>query len=590
MGRRTFGWIQNPASIDNLRNTVGIFVKGSESHHRLVKEKIPFLVEHDLALDPDQMLEWARKLDKEDIELSYDELKGKGAGSDGRNNAKCCGLVQAAITAQKTITVTDSTGVGVSIKKPYTDDWTADGFLRWAISIGLLDYDSQKDSCRISESGRRFVEAGEDGEVKEILGEAYLSYPPAVRILSLLKEQGHLTKFELGRNLGFIGEAGFTSIPQNIWVSGYCDETDPGKKAKIRSDDEGSSDKYARMICGWLCGIGWARRVPKNVCESYGGRNYTCEIGQSYVITMEGMRNLKKAYGKSRSRRIPKIVFFEMLATKTHDAQYVRFRRAHIIKYTGVKERTPEEIRDYLSSKGIHESVSCIRDDIEGMKRIGLNFTESRGRYSLADEIRNLEIPVSVAADKTEVSVIKDRVRDKLTALDHKYLTLIDLSFGGRDTDRDFEIQTMDLLTNELEYRGKRLGDTRKPDGIVYYGSKGLIIDNKAYSGGYALPRGQADEMVRYLQENKDRNPARNPNQWWNAFDSAVDQFYFVFISSVFKGKFKDRLDEIHISTGVKGAVLNSENLLYLADRLKNGTITYEDSFALFDGNGEISF
>ena len=61
MGRRTFGWIQNPASIDNLRNTVGIFVKGSESHHRLVNEKIPFLVEHDLALDPDQMLEWARK-------------------------------------------------------------------------------------------------------------------------------------------------------------------------------------------------------------------------------------------------------------------------------------------------------------------------------------------------------------------------------------------------------------------------------------------------------------------------------------------------------------------------------------------------
>ena len=134
------------------------------------------------------------------------------------------------------------------------------------------------------------------------------------------------------------------------------------------------------------------------------------------------------------------------------------------------------------------------------------------------------------------------------------------------------------------------MGDTKKNDGIDYYVSNGQIIDNKAYSGGYALPRGQADEMVRYLQENKDRNPARNPNQWWNAFDSAVDQFYFVFISSVFKGKFKDRLDEIHISTGVKGAVLNSENLLYLADRLKNGTITYEDSFALFDGNGEISF
>ena len=588
MAQRTFGWIQNPSSVENLKNTVGILVSGSKVQEDLINNKIPFLIEYNLASNPAVLLEYAKRLSSGAVELPYEELKGKGAGSEGRKNAKCSGIVQAVITAQKSITVTNNAGESITVKKPYTDDWTADGFLRWAISIGLLEYDNDKDTCKVTEIGERLVNAESDEETNEILGEAYLSYPPVVRVLNLLKEGGHLTKFEIGRNLGFIGEAGFTSIPQNIWVAGYCDESDPTKKSKIRSDEEGSSDKYARMICGWLCGIGWVQRTPKTVEVSYGGNDYSCEIGQSYVITMEGLRNLKKAYGTSKLKRVPKIVFFEMLATKTQDVQYVRLRRAHIIKYTNIKERSLEQIQEYLKNKGIEESISCIKDDIDGLVGIGLTFTESRGQYKLVDEICNLEIPVSIVATKTDVSIIKDRVRERLSNLDHKYLTLIDLSFGGNDTDRDFEIQTIDLLTNELKYNGKRLGDTRKPDGIIYYNENGLIIDNKAYSEGYSLPRAQADEMVRYLQENNDRNPARNPNEWWNEFDSRVNKFNFVFISSLFKGRVEERLNEISISTGVNGAVLNSENLLYLAEGQKSGAIGYSDSFGMFDKNQEI--
>lgn len=588
MAKRTFGWIQNPSSTENLKNTVGIFVNGSNIHYDLIHRRIPFLIECDLAADPEKLLKYVSTLKCEDIVLPYDALKGKGAGAAGRKNAKCSGLVQAVITAQKTITITKSNGERDTIKKPYTDDWTADGFLRWAISIGLLEYDNQTDTCKISDLGRRFVLADTEEETNDILGEAYLSYPPAVRILQLLKEEGHLTKFEIGSRLGFIGEAGFTSIPQNIWVAGYCEETDPEKRKKIRSDEEGSADKYARMICSWLCGIGWVQRTAKTVKESYGGVDYECEIGQAYVITMEGLKNLKKAYGTSKSKRVPKIVFFEMLATKTHDIQYVRLRRAHILKYINAKERSLEQIQSYLKTKGIEESVSCIKDDLSGLAGIGLTIVESRGQYKLADQICNLEIPEDIPVGKTDVSIIKDQVRDKLTSLDHRYLTLIDLAFGGKDTDRDFEIQTIDLLTNELNFKGKRLGDTRKPDGIIYYKNHGLIIDNKAYSEGYSLPRAQADEMVRYLQENNERNPARNPNEWWTEFGSDVNEFNFVFISSSFKGKFQERLNEICASTGIKGAVLNSENLLYLADKIKEGTIPYEAAFSYFDCNDEV--
>ena len=40
----------------------------------------------------------------------------------------------------------------------------------------------------------------------------FLSYPPFVRLLSLLSENECMTKFEIGCQLGFIGEAGFTSV------------------------------------------------------------------------------------------------------------------------------------------------------------------------------------------------------------------------------------------------------------------------------------------------------------------------------------------------------------------------------------------
>ena len=51
-----------------------------------------------------------------------------------------------------------------------------------------------------------------------------------------------------------------------------------------------------------------------------------------------------------------------------------------------------------------------------------------------------------------------------------------------------------------------------------------MIIDNKAYGKGYSLPIKQADEMYRYLEENKERNEKINPNRWWKVFDEGRDR------------------------------------------------------------------
>ena len=59
-------------------------------------------------------------------------------------------------------------------------------------------------------------------------------------------------------------------------------------------------------------------------------------------------------------------------------------------------------------------------------------------------------------------------------------------------------------------------------------------------------------------------------------------------MSSFFKGRFTDQLAYISkTQANIKGAVLNVENLLYLAEVLKTGKLSYSDFFNLF-ANEEI--
>ena len=104
-------------------------------------------------------------------------------------------------------------------------------------------------------------------------------------------------------------------------------------------------------------------------------------------------------------------------------------------------------------------------------------------------------------------------------------------------------MKVLELLVNEYGFKGRHLGGSRKPDGIVYSTTLednfGIIVDTKAYSEGYSLPISQADEMERYVRENSNRDEEVNPNKWWENFSEEVKKYYFVFISGSFKGKFE---------------------------------------------------
>ncbi len=570
--KRTFGWVQEAYTISNLKNVVRVFVLDSAVNKKLREDKIPRLISDEYHKD-----DMIKHLSAAKMQIPYTLLKGKGTPKGyTRTNAPCSGIIQAVLPGQR---------------KEYQSDWPADSFLRWAVSIGFLNYDRDKDTCSISELGYRYAVSADDSkEEKEILTEAFLSYPPVCRILSLLEDGKSMTKFEIGCKLGFVGEAGFTSIPQALILQGLNTATTTDERNKLLSDTEGTSDKYVRTICAWLKSMRWVMQVSKEVTADLGYMTHTDIINQSYQITLEGKKILKYATGTSKYKRIDKRVMWDMLATKPSDRNYLRNRRTYLIKFLSTTYRSLDEIVSHLLTKGMTEDKGTISDDIQGLINIGINVNKNGDTFKIMDSIVGLDIPDSVksaGAEKSDLSLLKDDIRKKLNHINHKYLVLIDLGFDGT-ADRDYELQTADLLTSELAFKGARLGDSRKPDVCVYHDKNGLIIDNKAYGSGYSLPIKQADEMLRYIEENQKRDKALNPNEWWTIFDDAVSKFNFAFVSGKFTGGFKDRLENISRRSHANGAAINSVNLLLLAEEIKSGRLTYGDAMAKFECNDEI--
>ena len=563
---RTFGWVQDPSDFESLIKVVSIFDNKSETHKELVNEKIDRLIE-----ERDGKSHFLEVLNSIPLKIKYADLVG--TSFIPRSSARCNGIVQATVKGQV---------------RDFISDWPADNFVRWAQALGFIKYNYFDDSFEITEEGLNLTGAKTIEEKEDILIDSLLSYPPAVRILNLLSDGKVKTKFELGKNLGFIGEDGFTSIPQDVLIMTLATTEDTKERNKLRTDTEGSSDKYARMIAKWLSKLGLLVQVAKEVELNIGGKNYKEKIGQSYMITAKGIQSLNKVNGRSRHKRISKNISWEMLATKGTDRNYIRTRRALIIKSlieckSGL---TLEKIRDRLEIQTISELFTVVKDDIDGLINIGLNIEKIGEKYYFNDEINDFIIPIIENSEKSEFTQEKDNLREKLDTLSHEYLSLVDLAFDSQQN-RLFEMKTVELLTKECNYKGVHLGGSRKPDGIIYTENStdnyGVIIDTKAYSNGYNLPISQVDEMVRYVEENNKREKERNSNEWWREFGDNINKFYFSFISGKFIGNIEEKLQRITIFTNVYGNAMTIITLLYLANEIKANRLKTMEVVKYFD-------
>lgn len=570
---RTFGWVQNPSNFESLKKVVAIFDNTSKTYNELKDKKIKELVE-----ERDGQKELLNALNVNPLKIKYCNLVG--TSFTPRSSARCNGIVQATVKGQK---------------KEFIDDWSSDNFVRWAHALGFIKYNYDTDTFEITDVGRKYVQSEDDSnEESAILEEAMLSYPPVARVLTLLSNGEHLTKYEIGKKLGFVGEAGFTSLPLNVLIMTLATTDEPKEKNKIKTDWDGSSDKYARMISSWLVKLGLLLQRPKLVTVDFGGELYSETIGHAYMITDRGLKAVRRLLGINKVARVSKNVFWEMLATKGIDKNYIRTRRAYILKILieSNKILTLEEIKGKLKLANINESINTIKDDINGLINTGINIKSKTTGYKIYDSINDFIIPKTGEIDgiKSNISLLKDELRGQISHISHDYLSLIDLAFDSKQN-RLFEMKVLELLVNEYGFKGRHLGGSRKPDGIVYSTTLednfGIIVDTKAYSEGYSLPISQADEMERYVRENSNRDEEINPNKWWENFSEEVKKYYFVFIAGSFKGKFEEQLRRLSMTTGVNGSAVNVVNLLLGAEKIRSGEMTIEELERAMFNNSE---
>ena len=567
MRRRTYGWVQNPSDFSKLKRTVQIFDSNSEHYQNLktnlVQELIPF---------EEIRTKLLSKLENGTTEFTYLELVGTQRAKDGKRSSS-----RKTVVADSLIQVSLPSQSATTTGKTWTDNWTSAGYLSWALSLNFLHHDRDTDVCSITETGLDFSNTEEgSSEELELLRQAFLRYPPATQVLRVLSEaQQPVTKFYIGSRLGFKGEKGFTSYREDLMQDWLINSSDIEAR-KIRQDIEGTSDKYARMIAGWLEKVGFVKSNSSKVITSSGNKRTGF---RKYSITGLGQHAFRQAQGNSSNSAVEKYLTWEFLAVGTADSDYIRSRRSLILKSLS-KSSSERVLVQTLEEKGYGDDFSVIENDIKGLNTFGLRIEKVESGFDLKDPIVAFSIPEvlkSPGQKNAALRAFKERIMAR-TDLEPQYYELIDIAYDGNRS-RDFEMLTIDILTNVYGFSGKLLGGGRRPDGLVYTEDFGITIDAKAYSKGYGKNISQEDEMVRYIEDNQLRDELRNPTKWWEGFSDSipVSAYHFLWVSSEFKETFTAQLQSASARTKSTGGALDVEQLLLGADLIQKGKLNLSE-------------
>jgi hypothetical protein len=568
---RPRGWIQDSGSLENLIKVVGVFNRATDIYTDIVQNEIPQKI-----ISDDVKEELLSELQNSNGYLNNPLIKFNALTGSRTQNNIVDGIIQVLIPGQNRLGIVD---------------WACDNYIRLAYTFDFISYSEKNDSFTITDFGLLLSDKETDDEKFKVIETALKRYPPAVRILELLHkrylyfpENPSLTKFELGKELGFKGEDGFTTYSQDIVVQAIALSNSNKEKNIIHSNWEGSSDKYARMICGWLKHkkIKWVESDSKIVTAQFGSDSYS-ESLLSYKITMEGINAFRNTRPYSRYNGTPKNVSYEMLATKGTDKEYLRTRRANILLCIR-NRKSLTRIQKYLSEKNLKDiPIETILDDINNFKRIGLNVSESRSGFKIIDTLQLLEIPQNISPSiliPKEMTSLKQTLSQKIQCLDHAFFDLLDLSIAGQKSSRQFEIRIVELLN--LIITAYHLSGGSKPEIVGYYPDNNpvdcFIMDSKSYAKGFSIPANERDKMIRYINEYNSKNAGLNPNKWWERFkhpDYPINQLIFCFVSGSFVNKFANQLEYIKNITGISGCAITIEKLIEKVNMVLENSNTY---------------
>lgn len=569
-------WIQNCHDLKKLRNVVDIFNPNSkfnqEMRNTVLNKKI---------IDPNLKKIMISYLEKgRDIPL--DILRG--TSFTPRSSAICNGIIQAAFSGQK---------------KDFIDDWSSINFIKWAFVFNFITHDINTNLINITELGLLLSKTTENSEdEKTILKQGLINYPPVFRVLSFIEQNPKCNKFNIGQNLGFTNEIGFTSYNTDVLFNAFefIDKNNKSEINKLKTDSEGTSDKYARDICSWLIKLDLIIE-DKELIHGVPLKTYS--------LNHKGLSFLKSmGHHGSSHKKITRKINLSLLGfgryNKDKNVKYIRYRRGILLSdiLPKFKTFTINEVIYELSKINIFEDEAIIRNDILGFINIGINIhiiSEKEDKY-LFNDLLDVELQQTIIQKEHDSSSIKfDNLIQKLDKSLQNSIKIINLAYDSSQN-KLFETSVMDLLLNTMSFEGDYLGGKSKPDGIILFDyfennikkRAAILLDQKSYKDGYSFNANSSDPMRRYLDISF--SSKKNNQLLWNKkYD--FDNLGFCFVSSFFKGNTEINLKNFS-STGTqtKGSVITAENLLLLCNKIINKEIDNFSLFKLFTSNSEIVF
>lgn len=474
-------------------------------------------------------------------------------------------------------------------QNPKLAKWTYDARCRARAicATGMADIDRSIQGYVLTPLGKELLQAPKSDqfyrgervlcvEEKEIFQKGLLTNPPVIRVLTLLNEarrneQISLSKYDVGAQLGFVGDEGFTHLDAEYVAS-------TGGKF---NDKEGSADKWARTIISWLVQVDWATKTE--AIEIY---------GQSLPVytTIQQVDRVLQYAARSTIKNIPQ----EMLCSDANPlSAIIQKRRCEVLDILStVTYMSNEDLQKELAAREIETDSETLKFDVINLAQAGINIKKEGSIYKLADNIKLDKIkdstPLSSAA-ADRLSVIEKNIQHYVSKYDEVIPprlidSLIRYGYSGRDNSTDFEIAVNRFFLHmgyESEHLGQ--GNGRVADVIAKYKdammpkSYGLIIDAKAYEK-YNFPAGDVRKMKEYIRTHMP-----------DLMQEMIPKYAFAFVSMDFTDA-DTHLEEIANETAVNGTAIDVYTLLALGADVKMQKISISNLYDSFTTNSRFVY
>lgn len=464
-----------------------------------------------------------------------------------------------------------------NIKKKWT--WDARCRIKAICATGMVEIDRDCQGYHLTELGKQLCQTSKSEvmsrgnrvlseEEKEIFKKGLLTNPPVVRVLTILNEsrkagRGPMSKYDVGSQLGFVGDIGFTHFEAEFVA----------RSGKSFNDAEGDADKWARTIISWLQQVGWV--IRDDSVEIYG------KSLPRYTTVYDVDRILQYA-AASTEKYIPQ----EMLCSDHHPfTEVVQERRVAILKRLSKVQYLPiNTLLSQVKEDGIDTDEETLAFDILNMQQAGIRIFKERSFYRLSDKIKLDEVKEKTASVHQQVGGIEKQIEHYVTVYADSLPTrlvdnLIRYGYDGTNSAALFEM-TIDRFFSNMGYESQCLGQGhgRVADVIAKYRassypkSYGLIIDAKAYER-YTFPAGDVRKMKEYINLHGQE-----------LLQDMIPRHAFAFISMAFSDP-DEKLEEISNDTAVKGTAIDVFTLLELGSKVAKQELSIADLYETFTTN-----